>query len=63
MTQEVIAKRVAEINEQLEQLITPNYFTLNTKVSNLIHELDLLQAECKHEFKDGICIYCGKENE
>lgn len=46
---------------QLEDLIDPATFVLNPeaqKIQNAIYEL---QSQCPHEYVDGECKYCGKE--
>ena len=47
-------------NKIIEETLKPNQFTLNNTVAALLLEIDSLQAQCPHEFKDGHCIYCYK---
>lgn len=63
MTGAEIKDQIDANNTMIEQLTNPAQFTLNAIVANLLQENSKLQAECKHEFKDGICIYCYKEQE
>ena len=56
-----IKNKIDENNKIIESLITPNIFTLNNTVSQLLSENERLQKQCKHEFRDGYCIYCYKE--
>ena len=58
-----IKNKIDENNKIIESLITPNIFTLNNIVSKLLNENESLQRQCKHEFRDGYCIYCYKEGE
>ena len=45
----------------LEDLIDPTSFVLNPEVENVRKEIEELQKNCPHEFVDGECKYCGKE--
>jgi hypothetical protein len=45
----------------LEDLIDPTSFVLNPEVENIRKEIEELQKNCPHEFVDGECKYCGKE--
>lgn len=45
----------------IENLLTPNKFTLNNTVAQLLKENEELQKQCEHNFQDGYCIYCYKE--
>ena len=58
-----IKKKIDEDNEKLAELATPSFFTLNKQVYELLQEVNYLQGLCVHEFKDGVCIFCGKEEE
>ena len=60
----------AEIKEQIdlrtrliEEALHPNKFTLNNTVATLMAEINELQNQCPHEYKDGYCVYCYKEEE
>ena len=48
-------------NQMIESLLSPNKFTLNNTVAQLLKENDELQKQCEHNFQDGYCIYCYKE--
>lgn len=58
-----IKKKIDENNKIIEALITPNIFTLNNTVSQLLSENEKLQRQCSHKFRNGYCIYCYKEGE
>lgn len=45
----------------LEDLIDPTSFVLNPEVETIRKEIEELQKNCPHEFVDGECKYCGKE--
>lgn len=64
MTQFEIHKKIEENNKKIEDLLTPNQFTLNNLVKDLLKENESLQNQCKHEFVDGYCICCylGEED-
>ena len=48
-------------NQMIENLLSPNKFTLNNTVAQLLKENEELQKQCEHNFQDGYCIYCYKE--
>ena len=64
MRQLDIKNKIEENNKIIESLMTPNIFTLNNTVAELLAENKELQNECDHVFEDGYCIYCmkGEEN-
>lgn len=64
MRQLEIKKRIEENNKIIESLMTPNIFTLNNTIAELLTENKKLQEECEHSFEEGFCIYCmkGEEN-
>ena len=60
MTGEQIKLRIEELNSQIREMVMPNFFTLNKKVTSLMNEIKDLQKECPHEWdEDGFCIYCN----
>ena len=63
MTQLQIKEKIDTNNKILETLMTPNVFTLNNAVSELLKENAELQAICEHSYEDGYCIYCYKMEE
>lgn len=52
----VTAKR-----QQIEELIDPTSFVLNPEVEKLQNEIAALQEKCPHNYEDGVCKHCGKE--
>ena len=48
-------------NQLIESLLSPNKFTLNNTVAQLLKENEELQKQCEHNYQDGYCIYCYKE--
>lgn len=56
-----IKQRIDNNNRMIQDILNPNLFTLDTTIHELLKENERLQADCKHEFKDGICVYCYKE--
>ena len=64
MTNLEIKQKIDENNSIIEQLVTPNKFTLNNTVAKLLEENKKLQEQCHHSFINGYCEYCyaeGKE--
>ena len=58
-----IRNRIDYNNKIIGELMTPNFFTLNNTVADLLAENRKLQDECSHEFFDGFCIFCDKLEE
>ena len=58
-----IKEKIDENNRIIESLLQPNQFTLNNTIAELLNENRELQNQCKHDFQDGYCIYCYKEQE
>lgn len=60
-----IKRRIEYNNKQLEILTetTPMNFVLNPEIAALIQENKMLQGICQHSFKNGVCEYCGMEEE
>jgi hypothetical protein len=56
-----IKKRIDENNKIIESLMTPNIFSLNNTIADILSENRELQNNCDHEFEEGFCIYCYKE--
>lgn len=48
---------------QLEDLIDPATFVLNPEAQKIQNEIYELQQKCPHEFENGECKFCGKEEE
>lgn len=48
---------------QLEDLIDPATFVLNPEAQKIQNEIYELQKKCPHEFENGECKFCGKEEE
>ena len=63
MTKFEIKEKIDANNQIIESLLTPNRFTLNNTIAELLEENDKLQAKCPHEFENGYCVYCYKEEE
>lgn len=61
MTNFEIKEKIDANNRKIEELLNPSQFVLNNTVKKLLAENDALQAQCQHEFVDGFCIYCYKE--
>lgn len=60
---EYIKEKINENNKIIESLLTPNQFTLNNTIAKLLKENSDLQKHCKHQFVNGYCIYCCKEEQ
>lgn len=63
MTGEEINQKINENNDRIEQLLVAHNFILNTQVNELIQQNKALQESCSHNFQNGCCKYCYKEEE
>jgi len=63
MTLLEIKTEMDDLNEKLAEAIHKAYFTLNEETKEIYERIDELQAECTHEFDDGVCVYCSKIRE
>lgn len=61
MTNEEIFSLITDKREKIEKLTDFTTFVLNKEVVDLQNEIEELQAQCTHDYKDGLCKYCGKE--
>jgi hypothetical protein len=61
MTNSEIREQIDANNLMIEALLDPTSFTLNVLVKDLFAKNAQLQAQCTHEFVDGVCIYCDTE--
>lgn len=52
---------VSKKKQRIEELLDPTTFVLNKEVEALQQDIAELQKDCPHEFNEGICKYCGKE--
>ena len=59
-----IKKRIDELSLEAEQLMDPTTFVLNARIGEIDKEIKELQAQCQHNFIDGICEFCyrGDQN-
>lgn len=61
MTNEAIKKRIDELLFENNQIILDGLNVLDGRVEENLEAIEILQGYCHHEFEDGICIYCYKE--
>lgn len=61
MTNEEINQKIKANYARLEDIVTPWIFTLNNEAKKILEENQQLQEQCEHEFVDGRCVYCYKE--
>lgn len=57
MSQE-IKKRIDELSLEVEQLLDPTIFVLNPRIGEIDKEIKALQAQCQHNFVNGVCEFC-----
>ena len=55
--------KVEQKRKRLEDIFDPTTFVLNKEAEQLQQEIAELQKQCPHIYVDGVCKYCGKEEE
>lgn len=55
-----IKQKIDTNNSLIEKAMSPNLWTLNNTIKELLIENEELQKICPHEYEDGYCIYCYK---
>ena len=63
MTNIEIHNKIEANNKKLQEALTPGSFILNKAIMDIFAENDKLQELCTHEFQNGSCIYCYKDEE
>ena len=53
-----IKERIDALNQEIEQLMDPTTFVLNPRIHEIDKEIRALQAECEHNFVNGVCEFC-----
>lgn len=56
-----IRTKIDALYEQLENVVVPGTFTLNSEAVRINEEIAALQAQCKHSFVEGQCEFCHLE--
>lgn len=61
----IIKEKIDALNQEIEQLMDPTIFVLNPRINEINNEIKTLQAQCNHNFVNGICEFCyrGESNE
>lgn len=54
----IIKEKIDALNQEIEQLMDPTTFVLNPRIHEIDKEIRALQAECEHNFVNGICEFC-----
>ena len=63
MTTEEFKALIKTKKEEFEKYFDPTSFVLNKKAMKAQNEIYELQKKCSHEFENGVCKICGKEEE
>lgn len=58
MTNEEIKDKIKKNNDEIQALLNPNLFVLNTRIRDLLKDNEQLQKQCHHAFLNGECVYC-----
>lgn len=56
-----IREKIDNNNRIIESMLRPNFFTLNNIVADLLKENESLQHQCNHQYEEGFCIWCYKQ--
>jgi hypothetical protein len=63
MTGLEIYEKVEQKFKRMEELFDPTTFVLNKESKQLEKEIRELQAQCLHEYVNGVCKFCRKEQQ
>lgn len=61
MKGEEIKDKINFNNQKIQSLMDPSVFILQPEVQKYMEENEYLKTICPHEYENGICIYCGQE--
>lgn len=56
-----IREKINFNNQQIQSLLDPTIFILQPEVQKYLEDNEFLKSICPHEYENGICIYCGSE--
>ena len=59
MSPQEIKKQIEAINTKITERANSGTFIFDKEIENLINKRILLRQECKHEFENDECIWCG----
>lgn len=59
MTGKEIKDKINFNNQKIQSLIDPSIFILQPEIRKYIEDNEYLRSICPHEYKNGVCIYCG----
>ena len=62
MTGLEIFTKIQNNNKRIRELSGGSTFVLNSEIQTLKKENSDLRAECPHNFLNGVCEFCGKED-
>ena len=60
MTHSETRARVDELNRLIQEKMNPVIFVVDPLIMQYSNEIDEIQANCQHEFENGMCKYCDK---
>lgn len=61
LTGEEIKQAIYNLELAINELFTPEFFTLNDQISVLNQQIKSLQQQCPHQFENDRCIWCHTE--
>ena len=59
MSKEIKAK-IDALNQEIMEIFDPSSFVLNPRIAMINNEIVKLQKQCKHNYINGICEFCGR---
>ena len=64
MPSDTVRELIQQLNQTLEEEISKLQFVLNKRIEEINEEIEhIQQTECEHNFIDGVCEYCGAEED
>ena len=64
MPSDTVRELIQQLNQSLEEEIRKLQFVLNKRIGEINDEIARIQQEeCEHNFINGVCEYCGLEQD
>jgi hypothetical protein len=55
-----IKEKIENLLKEAESLLDPTTFVLNHRIAEINLEIAELQKQCKHNYTNGVCEFCGR---
>lgn len=56
-----IKEQIDKCYQKLAKNFDPITFTLRPEIESIWQEIEKLQSQCKHQYVNGVCKFCNRE--